>query len=272
MPIAGDGEIPTTLAQGVRHEFARVFHWPFDTPIIVAVNGALMSSAWFLLPPGLKSDVFSVHSSLAFAIVLAAWMYSDVPATNVLASDAQLAAAALTDPAAMRRFLISKSIVLWTLVTPVCLIVAVIAGSLDGDALATLYSAIWIGIVPFGVLGISAWLGVLFPYHPMPVRYRWAHQRPRRRMLWRWGALVLIPYGLVPVLGTLIMVPSLVLWGMLSPHGLTEKLPDRYLGWGVGMACIIALACAVGGQRISVRMAAKRSSTLAAFLADPRLG
>jgi hypothetical protein len=46
----------------------------------------------------LKADVFTLHGSLAFALVLAAWMYSDVPATNVLAPDRQRMMAALDDP------------------------------------------------------------------------------------------------------------------------------------------------------------------------------
>jgi hypothetical protein len=46
------------------------------------------------LPPGLKGDVFTLHGSLAFALVLAAWTYSDVPTTNVLAQDRQRVMAA----------------------------------------------------------------------------------------------------------------------------------------------------------------------------------
>jgi hypothetical protein len=55
--------------------------------LTVAANGAFMSVAWFLLPAALKADVFTLHGSLALALVLAAWVYSDVPATNVLAPD-----------------------------------------------------------------------------------------------------------------------------------------------------------------------------------------
>ncbi len=57
-----------------------------------------MSLAWFFLPRALKDDVFTLHGSLAFALVLAAWMYSDVPATNVLAPDRQRVMAAIDEP------------------------------------------------------------------------------------------------------------------------------------------------------------------------------
>ena len=53
----------------------------------------------------------TAHS--AFALVLAAWMYSDVPATNVLAPDRQRVMAAIDDPVMLQRLLYAKNIVLW---------------------------------------------------------------------------------------------------------------------------------------------------------------
>ncbi len=261
-----------TLRGAVRREFARTLRPTYETLLVVAVNGALMSSAWFFLPKGLKDKVFTLHGTLAFALVLAAWMYSDVPATNVLGPDASMAMAAIDDPSTLRRVLYSKNIVLWALITPVCIIVALVNGLLTHNPLATLYSVIWIGVVPFGVLGISAWVGIVFPYHPMPLRYRWEHRRPRRRMIWRWLALAITPYGLVPLLGVLIMVPSLLLWGLTSTHGLSQKLPDRDLGWGVALACAVAAVCSFGGHRLGARLAHRRRDKLLAFLADPTRG
>jgi hypothetical protein len=233
------------------------------------MNGALMSSAWFFLPTDVKDKVFTLHGSLAFALVLAAWMYSDVPATNVLGPDPARVIAALDDPRLFRRLLYAKNVVLWLIVTPVCAIVALIVGLREHDLLSTLYTIVWIGVVPFGILSISSWVGILFPYHPMPLRYRWEHQVPRRRMLLRWGILVLIPYGLVPVLAVLLMTPSLLLWGFTSAHGLSQKLPDHDLGLGVALACAIALAGSIGGQRLGVWMALRRRTKLEVFLADP---
>ena len=78
-----ESDLPSTFRQALRTELRRTFRAPYEIPVVVAVNGALMSSAWFFLPPPLKDDVFSLHGSLVFAGVLASWMYSDVPATNV---------------------------------------------------------------------------------------------------------------------------------------------------------------------------------------------
>ena len=91
----GEGQLPASLRTAVRQEFARARRPPYETFVTVAVNGALMSSAWFLLPSGLKDKVFTLHGTLAFGIVLAAWMYSDVPSTNVLGPDAVRVVSAL---------------------------------------------------------------------------------------------------------------------------------------------------------------------------------
>jgi hypothetical protein len=264
--------LPATLNEAVHQQIELTLKPPFETPLTVAINGALMSSAWFFLPVSLKDKVFTLHGTLAFALVLAAWMFSDVPATNVLGPDANRVVAAFDDPVMFRRLLYAKNIVLWMIVTPICAIVAVIVGLQDHDLLATLYTIVWIGVVPFGILGISSWVGIVFPYHPMPIRYRWEHRKPRRRMLVRWLTLAVTPYGLVPLLAVLLMAPSLLLWGFTSAHGLSQKLPDNDLGWGVALACSIAIVCSVGGHRLVGVIAQRRRTKLLAFLAEPTRG
>ena len=134
------------------------------------------------------------------------------------------------------------------------------------------HTIIWIGVVPFGALGISAWVGILFPCHAMPLRFRWEHRRPRGRMLWRWLTLAVIPYVLVPWLAVALMTPSLLLWGFTSVHGLSRKLPDHDLGLGVGLACAVAILCSFVSHRRGVKMAQHRRARLLAFLADPARG
>ncbi len=264
--------LPRTLRDAVREEFGRALRPPYETLITVAANGALMSAAWFFLPKDLKDDVFTLHGSLAFALVLAAWMYSDVPATNVLGPDRHRIMAAIDDPVLFRRLLYAKNIALWTIITPVCAVIALFTGILGHNLLATFYTVIWIGVVPFGALGISAWVGILFPYHPMPLRFRWEHRRPLRRMLWRWLTLAVTPYVLVPALSVVLMVPSLLLWGFTSVHGLSRKLPDNDVGLGVALACAVAVLCSSGGHRLGVWIAQRRRARLLAFLADPTRG
>ena len=81
-----DVRLPASIREAVRQQVTLTFQPPYENPITVAVNGALMSSAWFFLPAELRDKVFTLHGSLAFALILAAWMYSDVPSTNVLGS------------------------------------------------------------------------------------------------------------------------------------------------------------------------------------------
>ena len=100
-----------------------------------------------------------------------------------------------------RRLLFAKNLVLWALVAPVCSLVALIIGVSNHDYIAMIITIIAITVMPFGVLGISAWVGIRFPYHPIPLGERWAHRRPWRHMLVRWLVLVVTPYGLVPALG-----------------------------------------------------------------------
>ena len=267
-----DVRLPESTREAIRRQITLTFQPPYEVPITVAINGALMSSAWFFLPTGLRDKVFTLHGTLAFALILAAWMYSDVPSTNVLGPDAERVVAALDDPAMFRRLLYAKNIVLWLMITPLCVLVAIINGLINHSLLATLYTAVAIGVIPFGFLAISAWVGIVFPYHPMPIRYRWEHRQPRKRMLVRWLTLVVTPYVLVPTAAALMLVPSLLIRGFTAPHGLSGKVPDHDLGLGVAVACVIALVCSVGGHRLSVWFAQRRRAKLVPFLSDSTRG
>jgi hypothetical protein len=264
--------LPTTFGEAVRFEFRRAFHFPFDTPIVIVINAALMSGCWFLLPPILKDNIFTFHGSLDFPVVLCAWMYSDVPTTNVLGADAVRMAKALGDPTMVRRMLLAKSTVLWLLITPFCLFVGLYTLIHDHHPFAFLFMSVWIAIVPWGFLGISGWLGIRFPYHPMPVRYRLSHLHPQFRMLWRWMALLLLPYVLVPMLGIAVMAPSALLWGVASQQALANDIPIHFRALGVGVACVVALMAGSIGLRGSLAMIARRETTLRSVLSDPTWG
>ena len=271
-PIPTGAPTPERLTQAIVQEYRRVFHLPFETLITVALNAALMSSAWFFLPPNLVNQLFELHGSLAFAFVLSSWMYSDVPATNVLAVDAPQVLAAIDQPAALRRILTSRQVVLWTIVAPVCMLISIVSGFRAHDPLVAVYSAVAIGIVPFGVLAVSAWVGILFPYHPVPIRFRWSRRRNWWPMLGRWGTLVLLPYAVVPALSVAFLAPTLLVWGLTSTSGLSKQLPDNDVGLGIALACGIAIVAVYLGQRLSLRFIARRRSRLVAYLSDPRRG
>ena len=256
------------MTEALGYEYARVFHPPFETLMVVALNAAIMSSAWFFLPPSLSSLVFSQHGSLAFAFILSSWMYSDVPATNVLAPDSERIMAAIDQPETLHRILRARRLVLWTIVAPVCLVISFV----NGFGIADIYSSVAIGVIPLGVLAISAWAGILFPYHPIPIRYRWRHRKRWGRMLVRWAVLVLLPYALIPALTVALMGPSLLIWGFNTKTGLTKKLPDNDFGLGVALACAIALGAIYVGQRVSVALITWRRATLLAELSSPWSG
>jgi len=264
--------MPAGLRQAVRIELSRAFHAPYETPIVVAVNGALMCGAWFLLPGSIKDLLFTLHGPLAFGLVLAAWMYSDVPATNVLGPDRLRAIAALDDPVMVRRLLYAKSVVLWLLITPLCAVIALGIGLNAKDYPTTALTIAWIVVVPFGTLGVSQIVGIVWPYHPIPIKERWAHHRPWWRKVGRWLALVLTPYGLVPLLAFALMAPTIGLWWLVSAHGLSTKLPDRDYAWGVLVACAMAAAATYGGHRYAAVLAVRRRERTRAYLADPALG
>jgi hypothetical protein len=268
MPMA----MPTTMRQAVRLEYSRAFHSPYEVPIVVTVNGALMCGLWFLLPTHWKNALFSLHGTLAFAMVLAGWMLSDVPATNLLGPDARRVAIALGDPVMFRRLLYAKNVVLWSLVAPLCTVIAIGIGVNAHDYTAMIFSILAIVVMPFGTLGVSAWLGIRFPYHPIPISERWAHRRPWRHMIIRWFSLALAPYGLVPVLAVAFLAPSVALWGAFAQNGLNAKLSDAEFGWGILIACGLSVAGAFGGHRLGERWARRRKTELSAYLADPSLG
>ena len=264
--------LPSNFREAVRLEFRRAFQHPYDTPLVVAINAVLMSSCWFFLPPGLKDNVFTFHGALDYSAVLCAWMYSDVPTTNVLGADAARISRALGDPTMLRRMLTAKCALLWLLITPFCLCVAAYSLLSQHRPMALLFSAIWIAIVPLGFLGIAGWLGIRFPYHPMPVRYRLDHLHPPLRMLWRWLALLLLPYAIVPAVALALMVPSLLIWGIASTQGLTSTLPQHSQALGIGVACVAALCCAVMSLRVSVALIKKRAPELQEILEAPTWG
>jgi len=267
-----DAPLPADLRQALQAEWSRVLRPPFETPLTVAINAGLMSSAWFFLPPTLVNEVFTLHGSVAFAFVLSSWMYSDVPATNVLAPDGLRVMAAIDQPRMLRRLLLAKCTVLWCFVAPLCLLISFLVGAGQSDRITAVYSAVAIGVVPFGVLAVSAWLGILLPYHPVPLRYRWSRRREWRHMLVRWGALVLLPYAVVPALTIAFLAPSLLIWGLTSPSGLTKKLPDNDFGLGIALACVIAGLAVWLGHRVALRLIARRRHALVAYLSDPLRG
>ncbi len=265
--------LPTTLREAVRLEFRRAWTAPYEVPIVVAVNGLLLCGAWFLLPTALTDWLFAFHGIYAFPVVLSSWMYADVPTTNVIAPDRDRTGPALAAPAVLRRLLYAKNIVLWVLITPICAAIAVVLGIYDGVPEVAVVTALMIALPPLGALAIAAWLGIYYPYHPRPLRWRLEHRRAFWRVIVRWLALALAPYGLVPALTVVMAVPALIAWDAVARHGLHEPLSASELLTGLVLTAVTTSTVWVVGHRIGVRLACgRRRARLEAYLANPDLG
>ncbi len=259
-----------SLGRAVVAELRRAFRRPAETPLILAANGAVMCIGWFYLPDSLRDWFFSIHGPLAFPIVLESWMISDVPATNVLGGDAKNALAALADPRAFQRYLYAKSLAIWLLVAPLCAVIAFAIGQHQHHHVASAAICVLVLIMPFGVLGISAWLGILFPYHPRSLRWRWDHRHDRRSLV-RWVVLVIAPYSFVPAVVGLVLLPSILLTkrGSQSP---TRLLTQGDLTLAAAIAVLASVVAFVIGHHIGARLADRHRASLVSYLADPERG
>jgi hypothetical protein len=157
-------------------------------------------------------------------------------------------------------------------VTPFCAVVAVVIGFFDQDWPPVLVSITAIGLVPFGVLGISGWIGIRWPYHPRELKFRWEHRRRWFHMLVRWAALLLIPYGVVPLLGVLVISPSLLVWSKVSTAGLDDRLSTADFAGGVALAAAMSIATFYVGHRGALGMIRQRGPSVRAYLSDPDRG
>ena len=263
--------LPSTFPAAFRAELRRAFHPPFEDPAVVALNGVLVTVAWLWLPLPLQDLLFTLHGDLAFPVVLATWMLADVPATNVLGTDAHRTMAAIDDPGALRLLLYAKNAVLWLLVAPVSAVVAIGIG-IDRDRWSTTaITVVGILVVPVGSLGIAGWLGIYFPYHPLPLGERWAHRRPFGPMVIRWVTLLLLPYAIVPAITTAVALPAFAVWYHSSTH-FQSRIPDGELAAGVGLTIVFSTLAFVFGHRHGLRLIHRRRDRLVAYLSHPELG
>ena len=262
--------LPSTYPAAFRAELRRAFHPPYEDPAVVVMNGLLATGAWLFLPLPLQDLLFTLHGDLAFPVVLATWMLADVPATNVLGSDARRVVAAIDDPVMLRRLLYAKNAVLWLLVAPVCSLVAVGIGIFHDRWSTTAITVVGILVVPIGSLGIAAWLGILFPYHPIPLARRWRQRRPYGRMVVRWVTLLLLPYAIVPTITSAVALPAFAAW-YLTTNG-HSRIPDGQLAAGVALTIAFSTMAFFLGHRYGLRLIDGRRDRLVEYLNHPELG
>lgn len=143
-----------------------------------------------------------------------------------------------------------------------------------------------------GALPVAALVGIRWPYHPLQLRYRWQHRRPLFRMLVRWGVLILVPYGLIPLLAVVMMIPAIVILvrsneansflvnfvnGIGKDLGVHITQGTRPISTGVYTVCVL-VTCAVAvltwflGRWANLRVIRRRRDQIEMWLSDPTMG
>jgi len=257
------------LRQAVLSEYSRVIKPPWEIPTALVTNGVLMVAAWFLLPPRAHAFLFSLNGPLAFPVILASWMMSDTPATNVMGSSPALALSVLNNQAAYWRWLAARCIVIGSIIGVACAAGVMYVGIGHYPWSEILWACALVALLPVGVLPVAAWLGILFPYHPRSFRWRWQHRRAWRTHL-RWVVLAFAPFLYVPLIGVAILSPGVQLARSLKLSG--ERLTPVQFGVSAAVVCATAIVAAALGLWIARRLLAWRTTQLAGYLASTDKG
>lgn len=253
-------------------ELRRLFRPPYAEVLTVGLNVLMVSFGWFLLPLSWRSWLFdNLHGALAFAIVMETWMLSDVTSTNLFGHDEQGALAALERPGGVKRFMVVKIIALSLLIGIPCAILALVLGLHTRNPTVTYYLLPMFLALPMGLISVTSWLGIVFPYRLHSLKWRWERRRDWK-MLLRWTLLVLVPYvGLSPSV-TALLVPGKIVGhlGQGQHHG--GPPPPSGAGW---MALVVVAECALLfsiGPAVAQRLANRRRQRLLDYFHNPDAG
>jgi hypothetical protein len=260
------------LGLAVREEFRRIGSPPYGVIWCIVINAVLVTTLWFVPIPAVQDLVFTLHKTFWFPIVLASWLISDVPSTNQLAPDRWRVLAAIDDPASIDRLLRAKHVAIWCITTPITVLAAIVVGATSGAWITMALTVLYVATVPLASIGIACIVGVRWPYHELPLRTRWTERRRWRPVLLRWGVLIVLPYGLVPLLGCVAMAPCLVVWFIARQAGWHGSDLDLAFAAGVVVALPFALAVWHRATTHAARLAVRRADALRTYLSDPLLG
>jgi hypothetical protein len=138
------------------------------------------------------------------------------------------------------------------------------------SAVKVIAACVVIAIIPFGILPVAAWVGLLLPYHLRPLRWRWDRRR-NWRLIARWALLAFSPFVIVPVVSAVIIFPSAALahWAFGAP---AHKLTNAEFVLVAVTACAMAVLVGIGGLWVAGRLRVRRHDRLATYLLDPAAG
>ncbi|HEV7205442.1 MAG TPA: hypothetical protein VGN18_12595 [Jatrophihabitans sp.] len=266
MPTTPDLARATFVAD-VRAEVARLFRAPQMELRIVAMNALMVCVGWFVLPGGLKDWLFdNLHGPIAFAVVLETWMIGDVTSTNLLAHDRPAALDALYD-GSVRRLMRVKTAALATIIGPVGAAAALVIGYEHGRTQTALVAAPLFLALPFAAIAVASCLGVIAPYRPRSLRWRWER---RSVATLRWAFLVLVPYTLVSAVVTALIFPPKLLADVVTHHAhrLAHASPTTF-GLLALTGGVLSFAVYTGATVGADRLARLRRTALIRHLQDP---
>lgn len=260
---------PGTLA-AVRTELRRIRTNPTDTLLMLVVNSAMVFVLWFTLP---RSWFFTFTGPEGLPYALAGWMYADVCATNVLAPDRERALASLDDPQAFVELLRSKALALWLLIGPACAALAIAISLVRNRSWHfTTEVVIAVAIVPLGAVAMTGLVGIMFPYHLRPLRWRWEHRRRFKQVILRWLVLLVIPYTLYPIAFGLIVAAPVSIWRLTRRIGWQYDLSTVDFLICATLAVVITAAMWTYSHRFAVRWVQTHRERLRAYLLDVERG
>ena len=242
---------------------------PLDTLGVLAFNGILMTIIWLLLP---RSWFFTFTGPSGYAFALASWMYADVTATNILATDRDRILALLDDESALRTTLRAKQTALWLMVAPLSTCAAVVCGFLERDWRYTTLVVAAVAVVPVGALAISALVGVMFPYHQQPLAWRWNERRRFRPVVLRWAVLVLIPYVVYPIAAQLIFAVPVGLMWLVAHVDTSTRIRTEVFAVCLILSAILSFAGWWYANRFAVRWIDRHKTVLRDYLLDRERG
>jgi hypothetical protein len=261
-----------SLRAAVRAEFTRLRAEPTEVLTCFAGNGALFSILWFFAPVTIYDLLFTVRGIAVYPIVLGVWMIADVPATNQLAVHPAPVIEALDDPATVTRLLRARQFVLWSIAAPTVLTAAVAVGFITGTWSASVIAIVWIVIAPLSSMAYGCIIGVIWPYHPIPLRQRFAARVDRKHLWLRWSVLVVLPYAVIPALTLAALAPITVVWKLFHSPDLDGPVHVLVSAIALAVALPVAGLAFWSGTHLAGRLAVRRRGTLRCYLEDPARG
>jgi hypothetical protein len=177
----------------------------------------------------------------------------------------------LGDPTRLRRWLRAKAIAIGIVVGLPCSVVAIVLAATQHDYSKGVLLGVVLIVTPFAAAAVGAWLGMMWPFRPRPLRWRWERRHDRGGTL-RWMSLVLTPFLLVPVVMVAVIAVGVVIGdavGGRETNGHLDLTGFAVSAAGIAVLSLIAWAIA---PYFSSTVRSRRGESLVELLSDPDAG